>query len=157
RDDGARGDARRPRVPERVHSHRAVPPGDRRHAGGRLVREPRRPHPRAQLLRPGDPRAAMSGEAGTLALPPLAGLGGEEVEERRTRFGSNRLTEIRGRPFLAFVRASLDDRTLKILLVSAAVVLALDWLGGRSAIDGAAILVAVAVASFVSSFNEWRA
>jgi magnesium-transporting ATPase (P-type) len=60
------------------------------------------------------------------ALPAFQGLRSEQVAERRARFGSNHLQEIRGRSFLGFVRSALDDRTLIILMVAAAVVIALD-------------------------------
>jgi Ca2+-transporting ATPase len=90
-------------------------------------------------------------------LPGVAGLRSGEVAQRRAQFGSNRLAEIRGRSFLSFVGSSLADRTLLLLLGCAAVVLVLDVVSRASVVDGAAILVAVAVASFVTSFNEWRA
>jgi P-type Ca2+ transporter type 2C len=90
-------------------------------------------------------------------LPALNGLRSDQVTERRSRFGSNHLTEIQGRSFLAFVARALNDRTLKILMVSAVVVAALDLWRGQSLVEGLAIVVAVAVAAFVTSINEWRA
>jgi calcium-translocating P-type ATPase len=90
-------------------------------------------------------------------LPGFAGLRSDQVTERRNRFGSNHLTEIKGRSFLAFVGRALNDRTLKILMVAAVVVAALDLWRGQSQVEGLAIVVAVAVAAFVTSFNEWRA
>jgi Ca2+-transporting ATPase len=90
-------------------------------------------------------------------LPAFQGLRSEQVAERRVRFGSNHLQEIRGRSFLGLVRSALDDRTLIILMVAAAVVLALDLWRGASLVEGLAIVAAIAVSAFVTSFNEWRA
>jgi len=90
-------------------------------------------------------------------LPAFQGLRSEQVAERRSRFGSNHLAEIRGKSFFGFVRAALDDRTLVILMVAAALVIALDLWRGASLVEGFAIVAAIAVSAFVTSFNEWRA
>jgi Ca2+-transporting ATPase len=90
-------------------------------------------------------------------LPAFQGLRSEQVAERRSRFGSNHLAEIRGKSFFGFVRAALDDRTLIILMVAAALVIALDLWRGASLVEGFAIVAAIAVSAFVTSFNEWRA
>jgi Ca2+-transporting ATPase len=90
-------------------------------------------------------------------LPAFQGLRSDQVAERRSRFGSNHLAEIRGKSFFGFVRAALDDRTLIILMVAAALVIALDLWRGASLVEGFAIVAAIAVSAFVTSFNEWRA
>jgi calcium-translocating P-type ATPase len=80
-----------------------------------------------------------------------------EVEKSRAEHGSNRLAEIRGQSLLGFLREALGDRTLRILIACAALVLAVDVLGGGRYVDGIAILVAVAAAALVTASNEWRA
>ncbi len=87
----------------------------------------------------------------------LRGLGAEEVERSRVEHGSNRLIEIRGRSFWRMARGALDDRTLKILIGAAVLVLGIDLATGGAFVDGLAILTAVAIAALAQAYNDWRA
>jgi P-type Ca2+ transporter type 2C len=87
----------------------------------------------------------------------LTGLTAEEIERSRAQYGSNRLVEIKGRSLIAFVLEALNDRTLKILMACAGLVLVVDFFGNGRSIEGIAILVAVATATCVTAYNGWRA
>ena len=56
----------------------------------------------------------------------LTGLSAEEVRQSRAEHGSNRLLEVGGKSKWAILRSSFDDRTLKILMLAAGVVLLID-------------------------------
>jgi len=86
-----------------------------------------------------------------------AGLSSEEVERRRAAWGANRLPELRGRTWGSIYRETLRDRTLRVLLAAAAVVLVVDLAGGSRPIEAIAILAAVGVASLFTTHNDWRA
>ncbi len=94
-----------------------------------------------------------------------------DLESRAAQFGRNEIPPKPAKPFYLLMWEALQDTTLIILIVSAAVSLLLSFYHDDSItideeltsikepnvewIEGAAILVAVLVVVFVTSFNDW--
>ena len=84
----------------------------------------------------------------------MTGLSNKEVEDSRKKYGSNEITKIKQNSFLHLLLESLGDPIIKILLIALAIkVIVLfrdfDWY------ETIGILVAIFLASFISSISEY--
>ncbi|MBI4816395.1 MAG: calcium-translocating P-type ATPase, PMCA-type [Deltaproteobacteria bacterium] len=98
------------------------------------------------------------------AVDPTLGLTPEGVLASRLRHGENRVTRPPGRTVFDILKHALAERTLIVLMAAAVLALGVEVLRGYLVagytphlIDGFAILLAVAIASFVTTINEARA
>ena len=82
------------------------------------------------------------------------GLTDSQVQESRQKFGSNALTELPREPLLAKFLASLKDPMIIILLCALAIQLVLFFLGRAEWFEPVGILIAVLIASGVSSITS---
>lgn len=92
------------------------------------------------------------------------GLDPAAVEASRRKTGENRLPQIKPRSLWEMFVASLNDKTLLILIGAAVLAILVELLQDRMNpayephyLDGIAILCAVAIASLVTTLNEARA
>ena len=84
------------------------------------------------------------------------GLTDSQVQESRQKFGSNALTELPREPLLAKFLSSLKDPMIIILLCALAIQLVLFFLGRAEWFEPVGILIAVLIASGVSSITEYQ-
>ena len=102
---------------------------------------------------------ALGGVPAVLRLvdvAPTVGLGMVEVVQRRTRFGANTFPEPPARSFFSFLWDAAQDITMLVLAVAAGlsfVELITDRTTGWH--DGVAILIAISLCIFVSSWNDY--
>ena len=102
--------------------------------------------------------------AKALGSSPEAGLDAAGVQASRQAHGENRNPEVKARGVLQMFLASLNDKTLWVLIGAAILALGVELLQQQldssyrpHYIDGLAILAAVLIASFVTTLNEARA
>ena len=84
------------------------------------------------------------------------GLSDKEVQASREQFGSNALTELPRDPLFKKFLASLSDPMIIILLCALAIQLVLFFLGRAEWFEPVGILIAVLIASGVSSITEYQ-
>jgi magnesium-transporting ATPase (P-type) len=88
------------------------------------------------------------------------GLRADAVEKYRQQYGSNRLPDASQASFLELVLEATEDFTLKVLLASATISLALWWwidgATGSGWIDGVAILATVTVVVLVTATTNFQ-
>jgi Ca2+-transporting ATPase len=103
-------------------------------------------------------------QAASLGVDVDRGLLPPEVAAHRARYGDNRLPEVRPESILSMFVDSLKDKTLLILIGSAALSIAVQFLERRvnpgassRFLEGFAILAAVLIASLVTTINQARA
>jgi Ca2+ transporting ATPase len=84
----------------------------------------------------------------------------EELEERDMIFGTNKKKPFKRTSFLRLLWAALDDLMLKVLVVAAVISIVISMIFEHNKsiawIEGAAILVAVAVVSLVTAYNDYK-
>ena len=92
------------------------------------------------------------------------GLNDKQVEESKAKYGTNRLSEVAGETFMDKLKGNFDDPMIKILLVALVVNVVIFILGAVGLIEQAVewyepigIAVAIALATLVSTFSEYRA
>lgn len=102
--------------------------------------------------------------ADALGVDPKVGLDGPSVERSRAEHGENRLPEVVQKSVWRMFLGALNDKTLIILIGAALLALGVEVLQAQldpsyspHYIDGIAILLAVLIASFVTTLNEARA
>jgi calcium-translocating P-type ATPase len=108
--------------------------------------------------------SAARARARELGTDPRAGLSAEAVEASRRDHGENRLPDPETKSLAQIFLGSLADRTLLILIGAAILSLVVEIIRGQTEagyephyIDGIAILVAVLIASGVTTLNDWQA
>ena len=84
------------------------------------------------------------------------GLSDQEVQASREQFGSNALTELPRDPLIKKFLASLSDPMIIILLCALAIQLVLFFMGRAEWFEPVGILIAVLIASGVSSITEYQ-
>jgi calcium-translocating P-type ATPase len=84
------------------------------------------------------------------------GLNGGDVEESRQNFGSNGLTELKQESFFAKLLMNLSDPIIKILIVALGLNLVFVLLGYSHWYETVGIFFAIAIATLVSTFFEYR-
>ena len=89
-------------------------------------------------------------------MTDIKGLTDSEVQASREQHGSNALTELPREPLLSKFLASLADPMIIILLCALVIQLVLFFLGRAEWFEPFGILVAVLIASGVSSITEYQ-
>ncbi|MDR1471554.1 MAG: calcium-translocating P-type ATPase, PMCA-type [Synergistaceae bacterium] len=84
------------------------------------------------------------------------GLSGAQVEESRAKHGDNRLTEVEGEGFWRKLLNNFGDPMIKILCVALVINVIFAFMGQTEWYESAGIAVAVALATFVSTYSEYR-
>lgn len=86
----------------------------------------------------------------------LTGLSDAQVAQAREQHGSNRLTELAKESFWGKLRNNFGDPMIKILCVALAVNVLLACLGQAEWYETVGIAAAVVLATFVSTWSEYR-
>ena len=84
------------------------------------------------------------------------GLTEEEVLQSRKEFGSNQLTEQETESFFDKLKGNLGDPMIKILCVALVINVIFAFMGKAEWYEPFGIALAVALATFVSTFSEYR-
>jgi len=92
------------------------------------------------------------------------GLSSKQVEESKAKYGSNRLSEIKGETFWDKLKGNFGDPMIKILCVALLVNVVIYVLGAVNLLkdvdvewyEPVGIAVAIALATLVSTFSEFR-
>ncbi len=92
------------------------------------------------------------------------GLSTQQVEESRTKNGSNKLSEVQGETFWDKLKGNFGDPMIKILCIALAVNVLIFVLGATGVLDDVdvewyepvGIAIAIALATLVSTFSEFR-
>lgn len=84
------------------------------------------------------------------------GLSSAEVRASRERYGDNRLTERGGETFWQKLRGNFNDPMIKILCVALAINITFALTGQTEWYESVGIAAAVLLATFVSTFSEYR-
>lgn len=91
------------------------------------------------------------------------GLSSAQVKESKEKFGDNSFTENSTESFWDKFKGNLGDPMIKILCVALAINIVFAVLGGLGVLEGApewyesvGIAVAIAIATFVSTFSEYK-
>lgn len=86
----------------------------------------------------------------------IKGLNDEEVKKSREEHGDNRLTEVESESFWDKLKGNLGDPMIKILCVALVINIIFAFLGQTEWYESAGIALAVALATLVSTFSEYR-
>ncbi len=84
------------------------------------------------------------------------GLTDEEVEISRREHGDNRLSELRTEGFWEKLKGNFGDPMIKILCVALVINVVFAFMGQAEWYESAGIAIAVILATFVSTFSEYR-
>ena len=92
------------------------------------------------------------------------GLSSKQVEESKAKYGSNRLSEVKGETFWDKLKSNLGDPMIKILCVALFVNVLIYLLGAFNVLkdvdvewyEPVGIAIAIALATLVSTFSEFR-
>lgn len=84
------------------------------------------------------------------------GLTDKQVEESRSKYGSNSLTEIESESFWDKLKSNFGDPMIKILCVALIISIIFAFLGQTEWYEPLGIAIAVILATFVSTFSEYR-
>ncbi len=84
------------------------------------------------------------------------GLNDREVVEQRQKYGSNMLSEVKSESFWDKLKGNFGDPMIKILCVALAINVVFAFLGQTEWYEPVGIAVAVILATFVSTFSEYR-
>jgi len=86
----------------------------------------------------------------------IRGLTDKEVELSRKQYGSNELPPHAIESFWDKLKGNFEDPLIKILLVALGITLALAFVGYADWVEGLGIAVAVFLATFVSTYSEYK-
>lgn len=89
-------------------------------------------------------------------MQEVIGLSSKEVEESRAKHGNNKLTEQETETFWGKLLENLKDPMIIILIVALVIVIVLSIFGYTEWYEGVGIGVAVALATLVSTFSEFK-
>lgn len=84
------------------------------------------------------------------------GLSSEQAQESKIKYGDNQLTELETEGFWSKFKDNLGDPMIKILCVALVVNVIFVFLGQTEWYESVGIAVAVLLATFVSTFSEYR-
>ncbi|MDR0764712.1 MAG: calcium-translocating P-type ATPase, PMCA-type [Synergistaceae bacterium] len=84
------------------------------------------------------------------------GLTGAQVRESKSKYGDNRLTERETEGFWSSFRDNLGDPMIKILCVALVINVVFTFWGQTEWYESAGIAIAVFLATFVSTFSEYK-
>ena len=109
-----------------------------------------------------DKLKGIAGVLDALDVNPEHGISSNTMNTRLQVFGTNHKDPPTRTPYCTLLLGVLDDLMLKILIVCAIFSIVVDMSfatpeeRGHAWIEGASILLAVAVVSGISSFSDWR-
>eukprot|EP01116_Phalansterium_solitarium_P013284 TRINITY_DN305_c0_g1_i1.p1 TRINITY_DN305_c0_g1~~TRINITY_DN305_c0_g1_i1.p1 ORF type:complete len:725 (+),score=268.82 TRINITY_DN305_c0_g1_i1:113-2287(+) len=86
----------------------------------------------------------------------IRGLSAEEVERARAQYGTNDLPPPEVQSFWQSLKENFEDPIIRILLVALVITLALAFVGYADWLEGFGIAVAVFIATFVSTYSEYK-
>ncbi|GHV35798.1 calcium-translocating P-type ATPase, PMCA-type [Synergistales bacterium] len=86
----------------------------------------------------------------------INGLSKSQVEESLKKWGDNRLTEVESEGFWSKLKDNFGDPMIRILCVALAINVVFVFLGQTEWYEAVGIAVAVILATFVSTFSEYR-
>jgi magnesium-transporting ATPase (P-type) len=86
----------------------------------------------------------------------IIGLSDEKVITQRQKHGSNELDPPETESILDKLKDNFEDPIIRILLVALAITLVLAFFGYSDWMEGFGIAVAVFLASFVSTYSEYK-
>lgn len=84
------------------------------------------------------------------------GLNDQQVAESKARYGDNRLSEIKGETFWDKLIGNFGDPMIKILCVALLINVVFAFMGQTEWYESVGIALAVILATFVSTFSEYR-
>jgi len=84
------------------------------------------------------------------------GLSSSQVKASKEKHGDNRLTELESEGFWSKFLGNLGDPMIKILCVALAINVVFVFLGHTEWFEALAIAIAVLIATFVSTYSEYR-
>ncbi|MDR0272210.1 MAG: HAD-IC family P-type ATPase, partial [Clostridiales bacterium] len=84
------------------------------------------------------------------------GLSSQQVEESKAKYGDNSLTELESEGFWSKFKDNMGDPMIKILCVALAINVVFVFLGRAEWYEAVGIAAAVLLATFVSTFSEYR-
>lgn len=84
------------------------------------------------------------------------GLSDQQVQESKSRHGDNRLSEVKSETFWSKLWGNFGDPMIKILCVALAINVVFAFLGQTEWYETFGIALAVVLATFVSTFSEYR-
>ncbi|MDR3165360.1 MAG: calcium-translocating P-type ATPase, PMCA-type [Synergistaceae bacterium] len=84
------------------------------------------------------------------------GLTSAQVQESKSKYGDNRLTEQETEGFWSSFKDNLGDPMIKILCVALVINAAFAFMGQTEWYESAGIAIAVFLATFVSTFSEYK-
>ena len=84
------------------------------------------------------------------------GLTDEQVRISKEKHGDNRLAEIKGEGFWSKLKDNFGDPMIKILIVALIINVIFTFMGKAEWYESAGIAIAVLLATFVSTFSEYR-
>ena len=84
------------------------------------------------------------------------GLNDEQVNESKSKYGDNRISEVASESFFSKLLGNLKDPMIQILCVALVINVLFAILGEAEWIETFAIAAAVILATFVSTFSEYR-
>jgi len=86
----------------------------------------------------------------------ITGLSDDQVRKNRDKFGTNDLPPPEVESFWDKLKENFEDPIIRILLVALAITLGLAFLGYADWMEGFGIFVAVFLATFVSTWSEYK-
>lgn len=86
----------------------------------------------------------------------IRGLTSKEAEESKQKYGDNSLTEQKGESFFSKLLGNFSDPMIKILCVALIINVVFTILGEAEWYESVGIAIAVILATFVSTFSEYR-
>jgi magnesium-transporting ATPase (P-type) len=86
----------------------------------------------------------------------IKGLSQKEVENSRRKHGSNELPPPEEETFWDKLKENFEDPIIRILLVALGITLTLAFIGYADWVEGLGIAVAVFLATFVSTYSEYK-
>lgn len=84
------------------------------------------------------------------------GLSENEVYFSRTKYGDNSLPYKESETFISKLLENFKDPLIKILLVALSISLVLSFMGYSEWVESLGIAMAVAIATLVSTYSEYR-
>jgi Ca2+-transporting ATPase len=104
----------------------------------------------------------VSGVVGILGTDAEKGISSDSIEKRVEKYGTNDLPEREMSSFFDMLKDALSDGTIRILILCAFLSLTIEFFfapeeeQATAWIDGAAILGAVAIVSFVQAYSNYK-
>ncbi|MDE6086820.1 MAG: calcium-translocating P-type ATPase, PMCA-type [Oscillospiraceae bacterium] len=89
-------------------------------------------------------------------MKKITGLSDSQVQQSREKYGTNRMSEQASESFMQKLLGNFNDPMIKILLVALIINVVFAIMGEASWVETIGIAVAILIATFVSTFSEYR-